>query len=612
MMKTVIIGLDAFDPVFFENLSQQDKLPNLGKLTSSKGYSQFQVSNPAQSEVSWTSIATGLNPGGHGMFDFVHRIPENYNLFVSLLPTGKTFGGTQFVRPFNAKTIFDMAVERGYPATSMWWPATFPASPDSPVRSLPGLGTPDIQGRLGIGCLYSSDLKMPEKIGKTPVLPLKKKSTNHFSGELNGPIINSRNGSRFSSVEFNIILNEDNSIIIQVDKKIINLRIGEWSPILELRFKVGLMLSVTVITRLIVTQIKPDVRVYFLPLQLHPLKSPWRYGTPRSFVKESWQKSGPFLTLGWPQDTTGLDDGCINDEQFLQLCEEIFATRVNLLRHHLNTFNEGLLACVFDSLDRIQHMFWHNRPDIIESWYVKLDNLVGVVMAKIAARPDKPTRLLILSDHGFKKFDYKVNLNRWLIENGFLITKDEEPEGELKKVDWSKTRAYAIGLNSLYLNVAGREGQGIVLESDKVALANDIERKLSTWEGPDGRRVIQKTWHNHEALEGPLSSYGPDLLIGYTPGYRASSETGLGAWTKDSLLINNDHWGADHCINPTSVPGVIFSNRDLSNIPHPSYKNIPQLAIDAQPDASGATPPPTLGDEDQEKVEERLKSLGYL
>ncbi len=175
-MKTLIIGLDAFDPYLFENLHEQGKLQNLGNLLRKGGYSRFQVSNPPQSEVSWTSIATGLNPGEHGMFDFVHRDPATYALNVSLLPTGRGLGGIQFLRPYNVRTIFDVAAERGYPSTSLWWPATFPARPESPVQTLPGLGTPDIQGRLGVGCLYSSNPDLPEKQGKTPVVRLESNS----------------------------------------------------------------------------------------------------------------------------------------------------------------------------------------------------------------------------------------------------------------------------------------------------------------------------------------------------------------------------------------------------------------------------------------------------
>jgi predicted AlkP superfamily phosphohydrolase/phosphomutase len=183
-MKTLIIGLDAFDPNFCEKLLEQAKLPNLGNLLEKGGYSRFQVTNPPQSEVSWTSIATGLNPGEHGMFDFVHRDPATYALNVSLLPTGRNLGGLQFLRPYNARTIFDVAAERGFPSTSLWWPATFPARPESPVQTLPGLGTPDIQGRLGVGAFYTSNPDLPEKLGKTPVVHLKTSTKDAYSAQL--------------------------------------------------------------------------------------------------------------------------------------------------------------------------------------------------------------------------------------------------------------------------------------------------------------------------------------------------------------------------------------------------------------------------------------------
>ena len=150
-MKTILVGFDAFDPVFFERLHNQGKTPNLSAFLEKSGYSPFQVSNPPQSEVSWTSIATGLNPGGHGIFDFVHRNPESYGLFVSLLPTKGSLLGTTFTPPHNAGTIFDTAVKAGYPASSLWWPATFPSRLGSPVHTIPGLGTPDIFCQLGVG-----------------------------------------------------------------------------------------------------------------------------------------------------------------------------------------------------------------------------------------------------------------------------------------------------------------------------------------------------------------------------------------------------------------------------------------------------------------------------
>jgi len=614
-MRTLIIGLDAFDPDFFETLANQGKLPNLRPYFEHNGYTRFRVSNPPQSEVSWTSIATGLEPSEHGMFDFVHRDPQTYYLHVSLLPTGKTLGGISFVRPYNARTIFDTAAERGFPSTSLWWPATFPARPESPVRTLPGLGTPDIQGRLGVGTLYSSETDLPERQGKTPVRLLQKAGSNQYRAALEGPQRQTSRGAQSAGLEIELLIKDDTHAEVRFANQVLKLDLGRWSPIFEITFKMGFLVSVHAITRLILTQIEPTVRLYALPLQIHPLHAIWRYGSPASFIKEAWQTAGPFLTLGWPQDTTGLEDGCITDQQFLDLCESIVAAREKLLLHQLDNFREGLLASVFDTLDRVQHMFWRDHPEVIESWYHKLDHIVGKVNAKIAASRDKPPRLLIVSDHGFKNFDYKVNLNRWLIQQGFLTPTQLIPDGDLKSVDWSVSAAYAVGLNSLYLNLSGREGKGSLAPGERERFIEILRQRLLEWKGLDGRNVVQQVYGNgYEALKTgtALSSDGPDLLIGYTPGYRASAETGLGAWKADALEPNHDHWGADHCFDPEAVPGVLFYSGDLSNYPAPSYRDIPSLAIDAAPDARGATPPPTLSAEDQEKVEERLKSLGYL
>jgi len=611
-MYTLIIGLDAFDPYIFENLSDSGKLPNLNRLMKQGGYSRFEVSNPPQSEVSWTSIATGLNPGEHGMFDFVHRDPASYALEVSLLPMKRGIGGFEFVRPFQAQTIFDAAAGRGFPATSLWWPATFPARAESPVRTIPGLGTPDIQGRLGVGALFSSNLDLPNKMGKTPVGRFEKLSGDRFEAELAGPQIGTKPGASHAMMGFELKKVDSTTAELRFERQVYRLGLGEWSPIIELRFKASWLTSVHAITRVVITSLEPEVQAYFLPLQIHPLHPIWRYATPASFVRDAWNSSGPFLTLGWPQDTTGLEDGCISDELFLNLCDSIFEARSRLLFHLLNNFTEGLLASVFDSLDRIQHMFLIRRPDVIEKWYLRYDQLLGRILDLPVMNKDKPPRLLVVSDHGFNRLDYKVNLNRWLIDKGYLAVQPGANKPEWKSIDWLRTRAYAIGLNSLYLNLAGREKQGVVTSTEQRPTAETLQRKLQSWQDSQRHHVVKNARLNEQVFAGALASRAPDVLVGYNPGYRASAETGLGGWADESLSPNQDHWEADHCFDASSVPGVIFSSNGLQDFSSPSYQDFPILAIDIEPDRRGSRPPPKLDAQDQELVEERLKSLGYL
>lgn len=609
-MKTILLGLDAFSPQVFERLDGQNRLPNLGRMAQRGDYAPLEVANPPQSEVSWTSIATGLDAGGHGMFDFVHRDPQTYGLTVSLLPTQRGLWGVQFIPPFTAHTIFDQAVYDGFSATSLWWPAMFPARPQSPVRTIPGLGTPDIHGRLGVGILFTNDIHHPPRLGKTRVCFWRKGSGNTYHGQLPGPIQHKKNATEEMKLDLVLEIKDEQVALCRVGKQTVPLRLGEWSPVLEFAFPTGWFTTVKVVTRIILTQIKGEVRLYFLPLQIHPLASPWHYAAPRPFIQKIWRQFGPFLTLGWPQDTTGLEDGCISDDQFLALCDTIFAARESILFYLLDSFQEGVLGSVFDSLDRIQHMFWRTRPDVIEAWYVRLDHLVERVQQRLNETKRQGTQLLVVSDHGFADFNYKVHLNRWLIEHGFLAAAFAS-DANFANVNWSQTQAYGLGLNSLYLNLSGREGQGSVPHEAAPLLIEKIRQQLLAWRGPDDRPVVNQVWTRNEAYTGSLGMYGPDLLIGYTPGYRASSETGLGGWGQTTLEPNQDHWHGDHCFAPQTVPGVLFAPDLQQRAAQPSYRDIPTMVL-GKPITGGQVSPPPLTNEEQEIVQERLKELGYL
>lgn len=604
-MKTLILGFDSFDPKVFDELAGKNQLPNFEKFIEHGGYSQLEVCSPPQTEVSWTSIATGADPGGHGIFDFVHRDPATYVPYVSILPMQKGALGEQFVPPYTAKTFFEEAAEMGYPATALWWPAMFPARPQIPVMTLPGLGTPDIRGQLGVGTLFSSE---EETRIKTLVVKLNPFGRNKYKADLSGPQTKGREGPRTVTLPIEVEVNDDETACLIVDNQKIELRLGHWSEIIELRFKAGMLFNIHAITRFIAVSLKDVVRVYSLPLQIHPLHSTWHYSSSNSFAKKLWKEVGPYLTLGWPQDTTGLEDGCINDDQFIRLCGEIFDKRIRILSHQMYGFREGVLASIFDDLDRIQHMFFYDRMDIVHGWYRLLDEYVGIVMQQVDQWSGKH-RFLMLSDHGFSDFRKKIHLNRWLLENGYLAMKNGGDD--LSSVDWSKTKAYSVGLNSVYLNVAGREGQGSVPPEDIENLLAEVKQKLTDWTDGD-QHPVQKVRLKHETFHGPYTRFGPDLVVGYAPGYRASAETGLGKIPATIMETNTDHWGADHCIEADAVPGVIFANRDLRDFGTISFRDIPFLAIGKHLDQSNIKPPSQAAGQGQKDVEERLKGLGYL
>jgi predicted AlkP superfamily phosphohydrolase/phosphomutase len=246
--------------------------------------------------------------------------------------------------------------------------------------------------------------------------------------------------------------------------------------------------------------------------------------------------------------------------------------------------------------------------DIVHGWYRLLDEYVGTVAQTVSQWSGKH-RFLILSDHGFSKFEKKIHLNRWLLENGYLAMKNGGDD--LSGVDWSRTKAYSVGLNSIYLNVTGREGQGSVPADDIENLLGEIKQKLTGWTDGD-EHPVQKVRLKHETFHGPYTRFGPDLVVGYAPGYRASAETGLGKIPATVMETNTDHWGADHCIEADAVPGVIFANRDLRDFGTISFRDIPFLAIGKHLDQSNIKPPSQAIGHGQKDVEERLKGLGYL
>jgi hypothetical protein len=447
---------------------------------------------------------------------------------------------------------------------------------------------------------------------KTPVEILNKAGKDRYIAQLNGPSSKKGGAAKAAKLDLQLELVDDSNARLIIGKQVVELGLGKWSPIIEISFKMGLFFSIRSLTRAILTEVHPEIKLYLLPLQIHPLASPWRYATPKSLVNQAWKSSGAFLSLGWPQDTTALEEGCISDSQFLDLCSLILSERERVLMHLIESFDEGVLASVFDSLDRVQHMFRRHRPDAVEEWYLKLDSLVGRITQRLADIGKQGMNIFVLSDHGFADFEYKVHLNRWLTENGYLVTTNGNGAGSLDDVDWSKSRAYAVGLNSLYVNLAEREGQGSVMPEQYQDLVKNLQERLTKWQGPDGRPVVQQALLRDEAFDGPLTPYGPDILVGYTPGYRASAETGLGKWKQIAVEPNVDHWGADHCMASLAVPGVIFTNQNLKGYPHPSYRDIPELTIGKSLDQTDIEPPSTTHGEGKEVLEERLKSLGYL
>ena len=365
-----------------------------------------------------------------------------------------------------------------------------------------------------------------------------------------------------------------------VNSESFTLKVGEYSEWVPLKFKAGVGFSAHGIARFYLKEISPEIEVYVTPVNIDPGRPDLPISHPVTYSIYLEKMFGPYATLGLAEDTWALNEKVLDDEAFLAQCYANHEDRERMLFDALEKTQQGLCACVFDTTDRVQHMFWRyldenhpaarevpraQRPTVIQDLYTRMDELIGRVMKQI----DDQTMLMIVSDHGFKSFARCVNLNAWLHQAGYLTLKPGKTESGdwFDDVDWSRTRAYTMGLNGLYLNLKGREREGIVEPGvEAESLKEELRRKLDGLVDPaSGRIGITGVFDCEAVYAGPYVDNAPDLIVGYGDGYRASWDSVMGKVTSQIFEDNLKAWSGDHCVDPRLVPGVLFCNHKISD-----------------------------------------------
>ena len=280
------------------------------------------------------------------------------------------------------------------------------------------------------------------------------------------------------------------------------------------------------------------------------------------------------------EDTWALsNEGAIGKEEFLTQAYDIMDEREAMFDNALANTPRGVVACVFDTSDRVQHMFFRNLEDgVIEDLYRRMDRLLGKTMAHL----DDETILFALSDHGFCAFRRAVNLNSWLHQNGYLaLTGESTQSGRyFAGVDWSRTRAYCLGLSGLYLNLRGRESCGIVAPgAEAEILKRELVAKLSGLRDEEHDDVAIRRGHRLTGCQEIYLGAAPDLIIGYNEGYRTSWDAAVGIVTALVIEDNPKAWSGDHCVDPVLVPGVLFSSRKIDS-EDPGIEDMAPTALD--------------------------------
>lgn len=609
--KVIILGFDGLDPRLCERLMDAGGLPNLNRMRRSNGYQPLGTSIPPQSPVAWATFITGANPGVHGIFDFIHRDPARQCMpFYSAAETLEgdeswDVGDFQIPLtfwPFNHEAprtvlrrggtpFWDYLDKAGVPIRIYAIPANYPPSPSAHghMCCLAGMGVPDLLGGYGTYQFFSEEtIRVREEAGgmRKPLWFDDNTATATLVGPEH-PYLKRQPGAPRNDieVEFQIFRHpSDPTARIELQDRTIVLKDGEWSEWCKVDFEVEMPSfapndSVSGICRFFLQEVRPNFRLYVTPINIDPSDpGSQKITEPPDFITEISDELGLFYTAGFQEDHKALSNNVFNDEEFRQQAGHVLTERLNLLDYALNHYKDGLLFFYFSSTDLQAHMFWWDSDEKhpvrkvqearkyqgeIVNLYKKMDDVVG----RIVERYGDQAVILVMSDHGFCNFRRQFNLNTWLRDKGYLYPADCKSLLDPRRgnfVDWSRTQAYGLGLNGLYLNLEGRERDGIVDPAQRDTLLTKIAGELLAIRDPNNDRlVIAEVYRADEIYSGPLASTAPDLIVGYHRGYRASWATTLGDITKEVLADNDSRWSADHCIAADQVPGVIFSNKAI-------------------------------------------------
>ncbi len=615
--RVIVLGIDGVEISIVERLIAQGKLPNLARLAKQGGLRPLRTTAPPQSPICWASFTTGTGPGGHGLFDFIHREPETYLPFLSsskvIEPKRKTRLG-DWVVPLSkgkvellrqGRTFWEILEDHGVPCTIVRMPSNFP--PVESGRSLAGLGTPDILGTYGTFSYYTNDPPPnAEEISGGDLYPVRIVN-GVVRASLRGPKNTFKSESPTAKVDFAVYVDEQRPVAkIVVQGQEFLLQQGEWSDWARVIFEMAPVLAkVSGVCRFYLKETHPHFRLYLSPIQIDPTDPALPLSYPEGYAREIFDQVGYYYTQGIAEDTKALSSDVLSDEEYLAQCETVIAERMHTLTYELERFSEGLLFYYFYTTDAHAHMFWRARDpghplynpevarrygDLLERLYARMDTAVGQALEK--AGPE--TMVMVVSDHGFRTFRRSFNVNNWLRDNGFLtlMTDSWGPNVDIfGSAEWPVTRAYAVGLNSLYLNLRGREGNGIVERgAEQEGTLDQIEMGLLAVRDPEtGAQVISHCYRAGRDFKGPHMKYAPDLIIGYNVAYRVSWRAALGQFGPTLLEINKDKWSGDHCIDPVHVPGLVVCSKPLKTS-SPAIWDLPATILAEY----GIEPPPEM------------------
>ncbi len=519
-------------------------------------------------------------------------------------------------RPF-----WEVAGERGIRSVVLHVPVTFPAADYDNGRLLSGLGVPDVRGRIGTPSYYTSDpFFAPGNKNEFSVELVRLESNvGTIQTEVFGPYNKLFGEPPVIRTPMTLtVLPDGGSLRIEPKgSDPVTLKPGEWSPWVTFTFAFNPVVKLSGIGRFHLAAVSPEIKLYLSPIHFNPAKLPpgVKITAPGSLAKDLAKRFGLYKTMGWSIDTWSMSEETIDEPTFLD--------DVTFTAQQYRKMMDGLLAekdvrlyvQVYEFTDRVGHVMWrfldpeHPAYDAekaakfapsVERNYVVMDDIVGDALGQLG--PDD--LLLVCSDHGFATWRRSINYNTWLVQHGFLALKGgDEKQADLEQlfgqgefwpnVDWSRTKAYSMGLGEIYVNLRGREAKGIVEPgADYDAVRSEIKEKLTVLvDEATGRRPVERVYFREEAYGSFDPNVIPDIFVTNSDGYRVSWQASLGVVTPELYEVNRQVWSGDHCsVDPDVVPGILFSSRPLRKEPRPNMADVPATIYKAL----GLSPPEKL------------------
>jgi predicted AlkP superfamily phosphohydrolase/phosphomutase len=631
--RVFVIGFDGMDPTLTSKFMAEGKLPNLQKLANSGTYRTLGTTQPSESPVAWASFATGVNPGKHNIYDFLVRDFDTYmpdlamvkreppQFLWGMIPTKRpkltsTRGGTSF---------WVDAGRDGVKSIVLTVPVTFPPEEVEHGELLAGLPLPDIRGTVGTFYYWSTDLSSFEEgspefggylkrllfdggVSKTflrgPESPVLKQEEAELRAKQKAGPLSEKDQARLTALkdikDINVPISinwTENSGKVDMDVQgtKLSLKQGEWSDWVPMTFRVNAFITLKAMTQFFIQRADSELQIYAHPANFDPRDPAFPISKPDSFAPDLAKKIGVYRTIGWAESMDkSLQELRTDEASFLYDADKAFEDRERIIFENLKRDDWDLFVSAIETTDRVSHMFFRlidpKHPmydkdlaarygDAIEKIYRKADALVGKLQEKLP----KNTTLIVMSDHGFHTFRRGVNLNTWLVQNGYMVFDGQEsPKKGLddlfgrgqfwEGVDWSRTRAYAVGLGQIYFNLKGREGRGIVSPGAEYdALQKEIAEALVKELDPDDKaQIFRAIYKRDEIYKGEYLRNAPDLQVGFNDGYRVGWQDTMGGVQRTFVENNNRKWSGDHCATATEISGgVFFSSRKVaSEAPH--------------------------------------------